>query len=67
MIKERKFCSFEYMMCVPISLRMLDTPNKYMMPNKKHALKNKSSRILYTITYSNYTSYSTNSLKTVPV
>lgn len=45
MIKESSFCPFEYMVCVPSSLKMLGTPNKYIMPNKKHALKNKSGHV----------------------
>lgn len=45
MIKERKFCPFEYMLYVPSSLKMLDTPNKSIMPNEKHGLKNKSGRV----------------------
>jgi len=58
MTKERKFCSSEYVMCVPSSLRKLDTSNKYMMPGKKHALKNKSSHITLSYLHSIFHEFS---------
>lgn len=45
MIKERKSCTFKYLMSVASFLKMLDTPNKNIMPNKTYALRNTSSYI----------------------